>query len=289
MNEEDAKVWLNQRMQGKRFALFLDDVWGEGGKLLEELGVALLTDHSHSKIIVSSRNRRALLEMGVSENSIDNNGRFGRRKSWDLFSYHAFPHNNGNLPANIDEKTAKLVCAKCGGLPLAIKVIGRSMAGITDAQEWELAVQSQQHADLYDRLRWSYDSLGNYHVNLQLCFLYLAAAFREDQIIQVEGNLIPLWVGEGLLARKKPQDQPGHEDPFEVGRIYVKVLADRCLIEPILRDIDGRVLYFRVHDVMRGLAIQIAEVEENFYCRAGKGLKVFTQNECSGCTRILLN
>jgi hypothetical protein len=160
MNEEDTKVWLNQRMQQKRFALFFDDVWGEGGKLLEELGVALLTDHSHSKIIVSSRNRRALLEMGVSKNSIITMGDLVDEKSWDLFSYHAFPHNNGSLPANIDEKTAKLVCAKCGGLPLAIKIIARSMAGITDAHEWELAVQSQQHEALYDRLRWSYDALG---------------------------------------------------------------------------------------------------------------------------------
>jgi disease resistance protein RPS2 len=255
---------------------------------MEELGVALLTDHSHSKIIVSSRNHGALLGMGVSENSRITIGDLVQEKSWDLFAHHAFPYNNGNLPANIDEKTAKLLCAKCGGLPLAIKVIGRSMADIIDAREWEWAVKSQQHADLYDRLRWSYDSLGNYHVNLQLCFLYLAVAFFEDEVVSVVGDVIPLWLGEGLLARKKPQDQPGHEDPLEVGRIYVKVLADRCLIEPILTDIDGRVLRFRVHDVMRGLAIQIAEVEENFYCRAGKGLKVFTQNEGSGCTRILL-
>eukprot|EP00253_Pinus_taeda_P015978 PITA_15978 len=250
MTEEDVKVWLNQRMQGKRFALFLDDVWGDGGKLLEELGVALLIHYSHSNIVVSSRNHRALLEMGVSEKSLIAMTDLVEEKSWELFAYHAFPYNDGNAPANIDEKTARLVCAKCGGLPLAIKVIGRSMAGITDAREWELAVQSQQHADLYDRLTWSYDSLGD--VNLQLCFLYLAAAFSEDQIVKVEGELIPLWLGEGLLARKKLQDQPGHENPFEMGRIYVKVLADRCLVEPMLRDIDGRVTYVRVHDVIRG-------------------------------------
>lgn len=67
MREEDVKVWLNQRIQGKRFALFLDYVWGEVVKLLEELDVALFIHISHSKIVVSSSNCRAFLEMGVSE------------------------------------------------------------------------------------------------------------------------------------------------------------------------------------------------------------------------------
>lgn len=79
------------------------------------------------------------------------------------------------------------------------------MEGITDACELELAVQRQQHAHLYDRLRWSYDSLGNYHVIMQLCFLYLVVSFIKDQILNVEGDLILLCLGEGLLARKKLQ------------------------------------------------------------------------------------
>lgn len=108
MKKEDAKMWLNQRIHAKMFALFLDDVWGEGGKLLQELGVALLTtDLSNSKIIVSSRDRRALLEMGVSESSTITMGDLVPEKSWDLFVHHSFPYNNGNLPANIDERRVK--------------------------------------------------------------------------------------------------------------------------------------------------------------------------------------
>jgi len=206
MNREDVKSWLSQRMQAKSFALFLDDVWGEGGKLLEELGLSRLTEHSNSKIIVSSRNRRALLEMGVADKSALTMGDLSEENSWELFAHHAFPYNDGNPPVNIKESRAKLVCDKCGGLPLAIKVIGRTMAGITDAQEWELAIlrlpntNSEDHQDLHDRLRWSYDALGNYDVNLQLCFLYFAD-FNEDEIIGVDSDLIPLWIGEGLIER----------------------------------------------------------------------------------------
>jgi len=111
---------------------------------------------------------------------------------------------------------------------------------------------------LLGRLKLNYDALGDYDVNLQLCFLYLAA-FTEDEIIEVEYNLIPLWIGEGLLER----NERGH-DPFEMGRIYANLLADRCLIEPVLKDADGRVVRFKVHDVLRDFAIHIAEKEEKF-------------------------
>lgn len=75
------------------------------------------------------------------------------------------------------------------------------MAGITDAHEWQLATQSQEHKALYDRLCWGCDSLAMYHVNLQLCFLYLAAACLEDQVTYVQ-ILIWLWIGRGLLAEE---------------------------------------------------------------------------------------
>lgn len=169
------------------------------------------------------------------------------------------------------------------------------MAGITDANEWKFAVQRLPNANskdeqaVYDRLRLSYDALGSYGVHLQLGFLYLAAASLEDQVILVESHVILLWMGEGLLE-KKLRHASGH-DPFETGRRYVNFLADRCLIEPTLRDVDGHVITFRMHDILRALALQIAEKEENFYCGAGKGSTAFKVNEFkfSPCTRFVLN
>jgi Leucine-rich repeat (LRR) protein len=294
-SQDDIKIWLNERLQTSRFALFLDDVWDDGAKLLEELALLHLNEESISKVIVSSRNRRALLEMGVSETSIITMKDLTEDKSWQLFANHAFMYNNGYLPANIDEKTAKLVCANCGGLPLAIKVVGRVMAGITHPNEWDLAVRrlpnvhSRSHqSSIYDSLRLSYDALGScFDVNLQLCFLYLGA-FLEDQIVVVTREVVQFWIGEGLLARKKFPDQLGYDEPFEIVRTYVNILADRCLIEPTMRDADGCIVSFRMHDVVRDLAIQIAEREENCYFRAGRGLTALIQNECSGRTRISL-
>lgn len=97
--------------------------------------------------------------------------------------------------------------------------------------------------------------------------------------------MIPLWLGECLLER----NQSGR-DPYEMGRIYANILADHCLIDPLLTGVDGCVVHFKMHDILRGLAIQIGEQEEKFYCGAGNGLTdQFVENEYSECTRLFLN
>ena len=45
-------------------------------------------------------------------------------ESWELFSYHTFSFNNGNLPSNKEEEKANLACNRCAWLPLTIQVVG---------------------------------------------------------------------------------------------------------------------------------------------------------------------
>ena len=84
----------------------------------------------------------------------------------------------------------------CKGLPLAIKVIASTMMGNTDVDDWNLALKQMQKVDLnfpithpridrelYQPLRWSYDSLPN--DNLKSCFLY-CAMFQEDARIWLD-------------------------------------------------------------------------------------------------------
>lgn len=91
----------------KRFSLFLDDVWGEGGKLMEELAITEISDHSDYKIIVSSRNQKALFQMGIADASIITMGDLSEEKIWELFAHHAFPYNNEILPTNIKHRREK--------------------------------------------------------------------------------------------------------------------------------------------------------------------------------------
>lgn len=101
------------------------------------------------------------------------------------------------------------------------------MASIIDAQEWELEIHrlpkanSQDHQSLHDRVRWSYDALASYDVNIQLCFLYLAA-FTEYKIIEVEQELITFWVGEVLLERNEPELEKGCLKRMSAATIHLR-------------------------------------------------------------------
>jgi ATPase subunit of ABC transporter with duplicated ATPase domains len=97
MDEDGVKIWLNETLQqSSRFALFIDDVWeNDAAELLEGLGILrAVTDHSNSKVIVSSRYRSVLLKMGVADKYTITMENLSKDESWKLFAYHAFPYNN---------------------------------------------------------------------------------------------------------------------------------------------------------------------------------------------------
>jgi len=88
--DEYAKMWLTQRLQTQRFALFLDEVWRDGSQLMEEFGLLLLTHHSNSRLVISSRNRKVLPEIGVAKTSIIRMGDLVEEENWQLFFIHPF-------------------------------------------------------------------------------------------------------------------------------------------------------------------------------------------------------
>ncbi|GLJ28856.1 hypothetical protein SUGI_0568630 [Cryptomeria japonica] len=284
-HEDHVKTWLNESMRKHKFALFLDDVWETSAtSLLEELCVPHFPLHNSNIIIVTSRSKSVLSQLGVPSPSIIQMQDLTKDESWELFSSHAFPHSDGVLPMSIDQEIARRVCSECGGLPLAIKVVGQAMAGVAQSNEWEFALQRLQNDvkhSLSSKLRLSYDALAKlpgYGISLQLCFLCLAA-FSEDEVVPA-GIAIKYWIGEGLV--------PG-PDHIQIGEMYLILLADRCLIEPIHKDHDGKVINFRVHDVLHHfLAHQIAEKEEKCFFQARRDLGEFPADECEGHIRISL-
>ncbi|KAH9300919.1 hypothetical protein KI387_012502 [Taxus chinensis] len=111
------------------------------------------------------------------------------------------------------------------------------------------------------RLRLSYDALADFDVALHLCFLYVSA-FLEDEVI-FTGYVSQLWIGEGFVTG---------QDPLQTRQQFINLFADRYLIEPLLKDSDGKVVFFKVHDMLHDLAQQIAEKEEKCFFRARRNL-----------------
>lgn len=125
-------------------------------------------------------------------------------ESWELFRYHAF--GTESLPAGRIGDVAKDMCKKCGGLPLALEVIGSTMWGNEDIGQWGDAMNSLKQAEekfktglledmLFAILKFSSDKLNGVQ---KKCFLYFAA-FPEDYEISSK-QLFSIWHAERFLV-----------------------------------------------------------------------------------------
>jgi disease resistance protein RPS2 len=178
---------------------------------------------------------------------------------------------------------AELIAEECKGLPLSLKVIGGSMVGKTTLQEWEFQLnclresralpEQQEEKALFGCLKLSYDNLDNDNRVCKECFLSFAA-FPEDRMVQIE-ELIKLWKAQGLLD--DPTKMFG-DDPTRSAYYLVGLLIRRSLIELAHNEYDSYT--FKVHDLMRDLALHIIEGEKpitSLY-QPGKKLVEFPQD-----------
>jgi Leucine-rich repeat (LRR) protein len=200
---------------------------------------------------------------------------------------------------------AELVAEECKGLPLALKVIGGSMVGKTTPQEWQYQLNCLQQSralpdqkeeeELFGRLKLSYDNLDTDSPVCKECFLGFAA-FPEDCVVDME-DLIPLWKGQGLL------DDPTNffgDDPTLSAYYLVGLLIARSLIELTLErhtlsrrfnelTVERHTVScrYKVHDVMRDLALHIIEGQRPITClyQPGKKLEEFPADWIRTCER----
>ena len=171
----------------------------------------------------------------------------------------------------------------CGGLPLAIKVLGALLGKKYALHEWKRirenikapTVRASGSDDrnfnlkVYGVLNLSFEELPAY---LKQCFLYLAS-FPEDYEIHTK-KLSYYWAAEGIL---RPMDFDG-ASIREVVDGYIEELVKRNMVIS-KRDVDtSRFKTLQLHDMMREVCLRKAE-EENFVQTIGTS----TANSKSPC------
>ncbi|KAL6197838.1 hypothetical protein ACLB2K_027631 [Fragaria x ananassa] len=178
--------------------------------------------------------------------------------SWMIIC--AFPLTDGKCPNELFEEEGQAIVEKCGRLPLAIKTVGSCMAKEGDRlSEWtktkekfhSLITEGRTDAVMVC-LQLSYDELPT---DMKQCMLCLSV-YPEDFEIQAD-QLIHWWFGEGLIRGKEsdPKTELGYEN--------LARLANRCLLEVVeRRGYDGRILKFKMHDMVRELITRIAEKDK---------------------------
>ncbi|XP_031249785.1 putative disease resistance RPP13-like protein 3 isoform X2 [Pistacia vera] len=251
MSEEDLERYLYKSLQGRSYLAVIDDVWQK--EAWESLKRAFPDGNNGSRVIITTRIKE------VAERSDErihvHKLRFLRPdESWNLFCEKSFRKSNANEEL---EKLGREMVEKCGGLPLAIIVLG-GLLSTKKPQEWR-SVRDHiwQHLrndsiHIPSLLTLSFNDLP---YQLKLCFLYLGV-FPEDFEFFIE-KAIRLLVAEGFI---REDDDRVME---EVAKNNLDELINRSLIqiENICR---GRVETCRIHDLLRDLAIQKAK-ELNFF------------------------
>ncbi|XP_034678231.1 disease resistance protein At4g27190-like [Vitis riparia] len=256
----------------QKFLLILDDVWKEID--LDALGIPRPDDQAACKIILTTRFlnvcRGMKTDREIAIHVLNDD------EAWKLFCKNA---GEAVIVEDI-EPVAKAITKECGGLPLAISVMGTSMRKKTSKHLWEYALKELQRSvphniygvedKVYKPLKWSYDSLQG---NLQSCFLY-CSLYPEDFSIDIS-ELVQCWLAEGLLD---VDEQQSYEDIYNSGVALVENLKDCCLLEN--GDAD-RSCTVKMHDLVRDVAIWISsslEDECKSLVQSGIGLSKFPES-----------
>ncbi|KAI3856799.1 hypothetical protein MKW92_044762 [Papaver armeniacum] len=263
LSEGDLVEKLYNHLQDKRYFIVVDDLWSfEDWNMLNP---AFPNGTIGSKVLLTTRNRE--VSSLVDPWSLHLEPRFlTDEESWELLCEKAFPKNirdTNCYPAGLEMLGKKMV-RKCGGLPLAICVLGGLLATKKpEIKEWEYvnkditsSINKGKYGGVAGILALSYNDLP---IHLKPCFLYLGV-FPEDYAIPRK-KLIQLWIAEGFIPHAKEDALRTME---EVGKHeYLAELIQRCMIQVDKDVAPGQGKTCRIHDLMRDLCLSKAK-EMNF-------------------------
>ncbi|KAJ0965126.1 hypothetical protein J5N97_026264 [Dioscorea zingiberensis] len=257
LDEVRLKEKLHRSLNKRRYLIVMDDVWDIN--FWPRMKTAFPDVLNGSRVLITTR----FIGVARSADSVAVPYELSfmpEDKSWELFLLKAFPARliNGNIscPDELEEIGRQLV-KKCGGLPLALVVLGGLISRkdpdpavwleVAESMDWELEGQ-----DCLKILALSYCDLP--HHFLKSCFLYLAA-FPEDSEI-LASKLIKLWIAEGFIPQREKQTME------DIARGYLEELVQRCMIQVVKRGVYNKsVKKIRIHDVLREFCI--AEARED--------------------------
>ncbi|KAJ8625731.1 hypothetical protein MRB53_034261 [Persea americana] len=224
---------LQETLSGKKYLLVLDDVWNEEVNEWSRLKTWLKCGGKGSKILATTRSDKVAAIMGTLPAL--NLGTLYEEDSWTLFEKRARP-----LP-NFVSMGMEMV-GKCGGLPLAIEILGGLMYSRTTQSEWESVRNSElwnpldNDGGVLPVLRLSYDHLTP---SLKQCFAYCAMIPEGCEVYK--DKLIRQWIAHGFIH------SDGEGDRLEEkGEGYFNELLQRSLFHVVANS-------YKMHDLIHDL------------------------------------
>ncbi|KAL3505955.1 hypothetical protein ACH5RR_031337 [Cinchona calisaya] len=297
---DDELVEQLVRIQKERKCLVvLDDIWSTDA--WECIKVAFPIRKKRNKILLTTRNKDVATTIGPNgfhheQRSLTDD------ESWELLQRKALrgrPREEDQDVRYLEDLGKKMI-KFCGGLPLAVVVLGGLLATKHSSKEWDVVYRNcksylgkgeriQQHQEEVQKvLALSYNDLP---YKLKPCFLYLSGFF-EDEEIEIE-ILYHLWISEGMVSI---EDRIGEESIMDIADRYFGELVKRYIVHAEVPDGIVPIRKFkscRLHYLMRDLCLAKAR-EENFLkvidYRHGNDIELgnSTSSSSGNCHRIMI-
>ncbi|KAL6270427.1 hypothetical protein ACE6H2_027338 [Prunus campanulata] len=278
LEEEALVLKLHELLKERRYLVVLDDIWET--EVWDSIQSAFPSGKMGSKVMLATRNKEVALYADAISEPIE--PRFLKQdESLELFRKKAFPGMD-KMPSDL-EKLGKDMIAKCGGLPLAVVVLGGLLSTKRKTvEEWRRVLENINWLLIdQDRvsavLALSYNDLP---FHLKSCFLYLGL-FPEDSSIS-KIKLIQLWVAEGFLP------QQGEKAAEGVAENCLNELVDRCMIQVETLTSLGSLKAVRMHDVLRDFSISKGREESFLEIYSGQEIASPTSQQTK-CRRLAIH
>ncbi|CAI9113461.1 OLC1v1014067C1 [Oldenlandia corymbosa var. corymbosa] len=287
LNEQDLVERLWRSLKGKRYLLYLDDIWGK--EAWNSLAEAFPDDKCGSRILLTSRHQ------GVApSHMLDQEPHFlqplNEGESWELFRRKLFP----GLYLALPDLVMKFV-AYCKGLPLTIIIVAGILKN-TEPEDWMKILEDLSSGDesvtrhCMDSLELSYKCLPDH---LKPCLLYFGA-FPEDAQIPTE-RLLYLWVAEGFIRKAEEEVAEGKRDKdvaaekriIDVAKDYLNGLIGRSLIMVSDKRLNGGVKKCRIHDLLLDYCLQ--KSKDDHFLHLVKGNELLGFNEPCNLRRLSIH
>ncbi|KAL1361103.1 hypothetical protein AAHE18_04G227600 [Arachis hypogaea] len=263
-NERTRAAHLSSALSEKgKWVLILDDVWKFID--LQKVGIPLGRING-SKLITTSRLKHLLRQMDCPTLNIITMHPLSNKEGLELFllrlgERHKTP---ATLPPKILE-IAGIIARECGGLPLAISVMARTMKGVDSIRQWRHALNKLERGEMggemeeevFQVLKASYDNLT--HKSMQNSFLHCALYSG----LEKDDKMIMKLVDSGAINGRRSLDEI-----LDESHTIFNELQDHSLL-----------LFFphfwrvKMQDSMRKIACHILKESQRLIVRCGKKLR----------------
>ncbi|KAB2610176.1 TMV resistance protein N-like [Pyrus ussuriensis x Pyrus communis] len=219
---------IEKRLGSMKVLIVVDDI--NDADQLDELAIEHDSFGPGSRIILIARDEQVLNIQKVEKKYKAQT--MTDEEALELLSWHAF---GNHCPDKEYIELARGVVDYCGGLPLALKVVGRLLATKKSKSIWKSTLDKLRnipHGKIHETLRLSYDGLSDDHV--KGVFLDISHFFIN-------------WYGTHVMAILDSCSGFCVESE-------IKTIQDRCLL-----DFDSP--KFRMHDLIRDMGREIVRAE----------------------------